>query len=179
MREGTPLGLLMVDVDLFKAYNDTYGHPIGDLCLHQIADALRSALRRPADVLARYGGEEFTILLPNTPLPGAVAVGDAMRQRLNDLALTHAGSPTGTVTISVGAAVATPSAAIDPDLLLQAADRALYAAKRAGRNQLRQAEDIGTSAVQPRAAERSCASEFDSVAELLQQRSGNGPRSDA
>src|SRR5262249_20161304 len=79
-REGTSLALLMADVDVFKAYNDHYGHPNGDHCLRAVADVFRSALRRPGDLLARYGGEEFAVVLPNTPLAGAVVVAEEMRR---------------------------------------------------------------------------------------------------
>ncbi len=146
LRDGVPLGLLMVDVDHFKKYNDTYGHPLGDLCLRQVADALRSALRRPADLLARYGGEEFAILLPHTPTAGAVAVAEAMARRLADLALPHAGAPAGVVTVSIGVAALTPTSGIGPGALLQASDRALYEAKRGGRNQVRQADAASAEA---------------------------------
>jgi diguanylate cyclase (GGDEF)-like protein len=141
LRDGTPLGLLMIDVDHFKAYNDAYGHPLGDLCLHQVADALRSALRRPADLLARYGGEEFAVLLPNTPVAGATSVAEAMAQRLADTALPHMASPAGVVTVCIGAAALTPTATVQPDTLVQVADDALYKAKQQGRNRVMQAEE--------------------------------------
>ena len=136
VRDGLPLGLLMVDIDHFKAFNDTYGHPLGDLCLRQVADAMRSAPRRAGDLLARYGGEEFAVLLPNTPLAGAVAVGEAIVRQMAETALAHAGSPTGFVTLSIGAASMIPSGLAGPADLVQAADRALYAAKRNGRNRV-------------------------------------------
>ena len=145
LRDGSPLGLLMIDVDHFKAYNDTYGHPLGDLCLHQVADALRSALRRPADLLARYGGEEFAVLLPSTPIDGAVSVAEAMAHRLADAALPHAASSTGAVTVCIGAAALIPTSAIRSDVLVQSADAALYAAKRGGRNRIAEAEENETS----------------------------------
>jgi diguanylate cyclase (GGDEF)-like protein len=147
LREGTSLGLLMVDIDHFKAFNDTYGHPLGDLCLHQVADGLRTALRRPGDVLARYGGEEFAVLLPNTPPAGATAVAEAMVSRVAELAMPHAASPAGIVTVSIGSAALIPTGAAGPGTLLQAADRALYDAKRNGRNQVGQADAVPASAV--------------------------------
>jgi diguanylate cyclase (GGDEF)-like protein len=140
LREGTPLALLMADIDHFKAFNDTYGHPLGDLCLHQVAEALRSALRRPGDLLARYGGEEFAVLLPNTPVAGAVAVAETMAGRVAEVGLEHAGAATGSVTVSIGAASMMPTAAFGPVVLVQAADRALYQAKWNGRNQVREAD---------------------------------------
>jgi diguanylate cyclase (GGDEF)-like protein len=147
LREGAPLGLLMADIDHFKAFNDTYGHPLGDLCLHQVADGLRSALRRPGDVLARYGGEEFAVLLPNTPPAGAAAVAEAMVARVAELAMPHAAGPAGIVTVSIGTAAVVPTAAVGPGSLLQAADRALYDAKRNGRNQVRLADEVPGAAL--------------------------------
>jgi diguanylate cyclase (GGDEF)-like protein len=140
-RDGLPLGLLMVDIDHFKTFNDTYGHPLGDLCLRQVADAMRSAPRRAGDLLARYGGEEFAIMLPNTPLTGAVAVAEAIIRQMAETALAHAGSPTGYVTLSIGAASMIPSGSGEPADLVQAADSALYAAKRNGRNRVCHAAD--------------------------------------
>src|SRR5258707_7533374 len=101
----------MSDYDYFNNYKDVNGHPFVDLCLHQVAEALRLALRRPADGLARYGGEEFAVLLPSTPVDGAMAVAEAIAHRLADLALPHAGSPLGVVTVCIRAAALTPSGA--------------------------------------------------------------------
>ncbi len=139
-REGWPLGLLMIDIDYFKAFNDLYGHPRGDQCLRDVADVLRRALRRPGDVLARYGGEEFAVILPNTPPAGALAVAEAIQERLAARRLPHAGAPDGRVTLSIGLAVHTPGDRDTAEQLIQAADRALYQAKRAGRNRIRLAE---------------------------------------
>lgn len=147
LRENAPLALLMADIDHFKSFNDTYGHPLGDLCLHQVAEAMRSALRRPGDVLARYGGEEFAVLLPNTPAGGAMAVAEAVVAQVAELAMPHTGAPDGVVTISVGVAAVVPTAAAGPGGLLQAADRALYDAKRNGRNQVRLAEEMPGTAL--------------------------------
>jgi diguanylate cyclase (GGDEF)-like protein len=143
LRDGTPLALLMADVDWFKAFNDTYGHPLGDLCLHQVAEVLRSVLKRPGDLLARYGGEEFAILLPSTPVGGAATLAEEMTARLGDLALPHAATPTGVVTVSIGVAAMIPTPSVSPGALLQAADRALYSAKREGRNRVRLADSPG------------------------------------
>jgi two-component system chemotaxis family response regulator WspR len=136
LRDGTPLGLLMIDIDYFKRFNDTYGHPLGDLLVHRVAGALRSALRRPADVLARYGGDEFAVLLPNTPTSGAEAVAEAMAQRVAELDLPDVGEADHRVTVSIGVAALMPTAATAALHLVQAADRALYDAKRNGRNQI-------------------------------------------
>ncbi len=138
-RDGTPLTLLMIDIDHFKLYNDHYGHPAGDDCLKTISRDLKARLRRPADFLARYGGEEFAIVLPDTDLSGAVIVAEDLRRRTMALELRHAMSPAArVVTLSIGVAEADPAnAAWGPASLVNAADRALYRAKRLGRNQVR------------------------------------------
>jgi len=134
MREGSTLSVVMIDIDLFKQFNDTYGHPAGDECIRRVADALAADLDRGGDLLARYGGEEFAALLPGTTLGGASFVAERMRAAVAALGLAHAGSPRGSVTASFGVAcgVAMPETAAET--LLAAADRALYRAKAAGRN---------------------------------------------
>ena len=133
-----PLGILMVDIDRFKAFNDTYGHPAGDACIRAVADAIRTVLRRPTDLACRYGGEEFAILLPNTDEAGVAVTGERIRRGVQDLALRHAGSEFGIITVSVGAAAMMPPIGeVGPAAFLEAADAALYAAKRGGRNSLR------------------------------------------
>jgi PleD family two-component response regulator len=153
MRAGTPLSLLMVDVDFFKRYNDAHGHLQGDACLVQVAQELANTARRAGDVVARYGGEEFGIILPDTDEAGARRVGELLCQRVRDLGIAHADSPVSPgVTISVGAASMLAASACGPASsrkchrctrlreccdtpheLLVMADRALYAAKHAGR----------------------------------------------
>jgi diguanylate cyclase (GGDEF)-like protein len=151
MRYGTPLALVMIDVDYFKSYNDLYGHPAGDECLRQIAATVKSARGRASDVAARYGGEEIAVLLPQTDAAGAVAAAERFRQAVEALAVVHAGSPAGHVTVSIGAAEFKPSGDPDgPARLLRSADRALYAAKAGGRNQVRladQAERAGAALI--------------------------------
>jgi diguanylate cyclase (GGDEF)-like protein/PAS domain S-box-containing protein len=133
-----PLGILMVDIDRFKAFNDTHGHPAGDICIRAVADAIRTVLRRPADLAGRYGGEEFAILLPNTDEAGVAVTAEHVRRSVQDLGLLHAGSEFGIVTISVGgAAIMPPIGNIGPAAFVEAADAALYAAKRGGRNCIR------------------------------------------
>jgi diguanylate cyclase (GGDEF)-like protein len=134
MKKG--LSLLLVDVDKFKDYNDLYGHAGGDLCLKQIAQSLQSTVRRPGDLVARYGGEEFAILLPDTDEDGALTIGTELLAAIRALSIPHAAWERGIVTISVGIAVACPPAAIDPVLLVERADQALYAAKQAGRDRV-------------------------------------------
>ena len=141
MRHGTPLALVMIDVDHFKRYNDLYGHPAGDECLRQVGAAVKSARGRPSDVAARYGGEEIAVLLPQTDAAGAFAAAERLRQAVEALGVAHAGSPAGQVTVSIGVASFAPfDGAGDPARLVRRADRALYAAKAAGRNQVRLAE---------------------------------------
>ena len=134
-REKLPLCLLMIDVDHFKAYNDSYGHRQGDECLKEVARTIAGVLRRPGDVAARYGGEEFAAILPNTTLEGATLIAERVRMTVEHLGIPHRASPTAAhVTISIGGAVAAP---LEPggDRLLESADSALYASKRNGRNQ--------------------------------------------
>ncbi|WP_432698143.1 diguanylate cyclase domain-containing protein [Marinobacterium sp. YM272] len=139
-REREPLSIIMLDVDYFKTFNDTYGHQAGDDCLSAVAAELKSHLLRPADLVARYGGEEFVLVLPNTPNPGACFVGEKVRRAIEQLAITHDRSPLGAVvTVSVGVATAVPGAGGSVSELLRAADTALYRAKHAGRNQVQPA----------------------------------------
>jgi diguanylate cyclase (GGDEF)-like protein len=135
VRDRTPLSIVMIDIDAFKAYNDHYGHPKGDECLRQVARALASAVKRPGDLLARYGGEEFVVLLPKTSLHGAVALAEEARQRVERLGLAHAHSPVlDRVTISLGVASIVPDRHEALEDLIVHADQALYQAKKQGRN---------------------------------------------
>ena len=134
-REQTPLSLLMIDIDLFKQFNDRHGHPAGDGCLRQVATAIAAELQRPADLAARIGGEEFVLLLPATGQAGASLVAERVRAAVARLAIVHRDSLLGGVTVSIGAATRMPSDRItDPDTLVDAADQALYCAKNSGRN---------------------------------------------
>jgi len=137
-RDGTPLSLLLVDVDHFKKFNDQYGHQAGDACLRTLARILSTQVRRPADLAARYGGEEFALLLPNTDADGCELVGENVRRALRDLGMLHAlNLPSKIVTVSLGGATNMPSErAMDCGSLVAAADRALYAAKDSGRDRL-------------------------------------------
>jgi two-component system chemotaxis family response regulator WspR len=136
-RERVPLSILMLDVDDFKRYNDTYGHLAGDEVLKQIANSIQSAVRRPGDVAARFGGEEFIVLLPTTPEQGAHAMGEKLREGIAELRLEHsASSVTDHVTVSVGGASTIPVPGSDYSSLIEAADRALYSAKRGGRDRV-------------------------------------------
>lgn len=133
-REGRPLTLVLCDIDEFKHYNDTYGHPEGDGCLRQVAALLAAALKRPADLVARYGGEEFALVLPNTHRAGAEALIQMMQQDLKTAAIAHDQVATGYLTLSFGMATVIPTPDGNPAELVKAADDALYQAKRAGRN---------------------------------------------
>jgi diguanylate cyclase (GGDEF)-like protein/PAS domain S-box-containing protein len=136
-RDRTPLGLLLVDLDRFKAYNDTYGHQSGDECLQLISKELQTIVRRPADVVARYGGEELVAILPNTPLEGAAEVAETFRKAVKKLKLAHGGDALGVVTVSVGVTSHVPGKDIErPEDLLRRADKALYLAKSEGRNRV-------------------------------------------
>lgn len=143
-RTGEPLAVIMMDVDHFKLYNDTYGHGGGDLCLQRVARAAVGALQRPADVVARYGGEEFVALLPVTKLEGAIAVAEAIRAAVAGLEIPHTASKTSAhVTVSLGAACTVPQPDKDPASLLALADQQLYAAKSEGRNRVKGVNAIG------------------------------------
>jgi diguanylate cyclase (GGDEF)-like protein len=134
-RELRPISLVFADVDFFKGFNDTYGHPAGDECLRKIAGALRSVCRRPVDVAARYGGEEFALILPDVAEEAARHVAAEAMRAVASLEIEHRGSEIArVVTMSLGVAGCVPDAEVVADILLSRADQALYAAKRAGRN---------------------------------------------
>jgi diguanylate cyclase (GGDEF)-like protein len=124
----------MVDVDAYKSYNDHYGHQRGDDCLRKIAQAIASLAMRPTDVVARYGGEEFALILKDTDQQGALVVAERLRQEVENLRIPHLACSTGIVTVSAGVAAQRPSEGGDASGLVAAADGALYAAKRRGRN---------------------------------------------
>jgi diguanylate cyclase (GGDEF)-like protein len=137
VRSGEPVALALFDVDHFKAYNDTYGHQAGDRCLVQVAGALGSSVHRPGDVVGRYGGEEFVALLPGLDLVSAATFAENLRRRVEALSLEHASSSAAPhVTVSAGVASARPNAQTQAAALVAAADAALYAAKREGRNRV-------------------------------------------
>ncbi len=134
-REQTPLSLLMIDIDLFKRFNDRHGHPAGDGCLRQVAAAIGAELQRPGDLAARIGGEEFVLLLPATSQAGASLVAERVRAAVARVAIVHRDSVLGGVTVSIGVATRMPSDRItNPEALVDAADQALYSAKELGRN---------------------------------------------
>ena len=128
------LSLLMIDVDHFKLFNDTYGHPEGDACLARLGETLAGIAAETMGFAGRYGGEEFCLLLPNTEPSRALEIGELVRAAVQDLAMPHATSSHQTVTVSVGVACARPNDRQHPGELIEAADASLYAAKRRGRN---------------------------------------------
>jgi len=135
-REGQPLSVLMGDVDFFKKYNDAHGHQAGDRCLSAVAQAIRGAVKRPADLPARYGGEEFVVVLPGTHAEGARHVGELIRVAVEGLGLPHPTSAAaGHVTLSIGVATLVPGDGTPADLT-RLADEALYRAKEQGRNRV-------------------------------------------
>jgi len=135
-RARSVFSLLFVDVDRFKAYNDTYGHQAGDDALAAVARCIGDNIRRPLDTAARYGGEEFIVLLPDTPQTGAAQIAEQIRAAINQLALEHAGSEYGHVTASIGLASWMPEDDEEASIVIKAADEALYYAKATGRNKV-------------------------------------------
>lgn len=133
-RAGSPLSVLLADIDHFKRVNDTYGHPFGDECLRQVAAVLAGHCQRAGDVAARYGGEEFVVLLPGLDAERAVALAESIRCAIAQLQLQHGGQMVA-LTVSLGVATLTPSLSAPADLLA-AADAALYQAKNAGRDRV-------------------------------------------
>lgn len=153
LRSQLPLSVLLLDVDYFKTFNDTYGHAAGDEALIAVANAMLEATNRPADLVARYGGEEFSVVLPGTDGSGALSVATKLMQRIREKQVPHSGSPSGLLTVSIGIAYLDPKAnewgesteslranstsveALDvPSTLLKIADQALYSAKQTGRS---------------------------------------------
>ncbi|APG92497.1 diguanylate cyclase [Sinorhizobium americanum] len=136
-RSNTPLSLLMIDIDRFKAYNDTYGHPAGDQCLRLVSKCLLNSAQRPTDIVARYGGEEFVVLLPDTDDKAAAIVAEKFARLLGEEKILHAQSEFGSVTASIGIASALGHVLqAEPNCLLSEADAALYEAKMLGRNRI-------------------------------------------
>ncbi|MCK5153610.1 MAG: diguanylate cyclase [Spirochaetales bacterium] len=138
-RDKQPLAAIICDLDNFKDYNDNYGHVEGDLCLQKVAQKMKETLKRPGDFCARYGGEEFVIILPGTPLEGAIEISEKIRKGVEDIKIEHIKSlPSGTVTLSLGIAITNINNPVSSwKELIKNADTALYKAKELGRNQVK------------------------------------------
>lgn len=136
-RTGLPLSLIMADIDYFKDYNDTYGHQAGDECLRAVADVIRRAGGRTADLAARYGGEEFVLILPDTDARGAMVIADQVQRYMRGIAISHESSKVSEiVTLSLGVATVAPDRGMKPGTLVEMADKALYRSKAGGRNRV-------------------------------------------
>jgi diguanylate cyclase (GGDEF)-like protein len=140
-RDKTPVSLLMIDLDKFKLYNDNYGHLAGDQCLQKVASFLALHLKRPSDFIARIGGEEFVVVLPNTPLEGALKIADRLKNCVASLSLEHTLSVHKVMTVSIGVATAdmaklTNLSEVSADELMIHADVGLYKAKKSGGNKV-------------------------------------------
>lgn len=137
VRDGLSMAVIMIDVDHFKRFNDTYGHQVGDECLRQVAAVLATSVLRPADLVARYGGEEFVVILPLVNQVGAMAVANRILEGVAALAIPHIGNDgVGMVTVSVGVASGVPARGMEEKDLITLADQALYQAKNTGRNRV-------------------------------------------
>ncbi len=136
-RAQAPLSLILCDIDFFKIYNDTYGHQAGDICLQQVAGAIRLAVKRSGDLVARYGGEEFAVILPNTSTIGALHIAESIRSMVKSLEIVHLESSVCPyVSLSLGVCTMIPRSDISPANLIAAADEALYRAKDQGRDRV-------------------------------------------
>ena len=136
IRTRAPLSLLLLDVDHFKLYNDLYGHLRGDNCLRQIARVALELIQRPGDLVARFGGEEFAVILPDTSREAALGLAERLRAKIEQQGVAHTASPHTIVTVSIGCATMSPARQTNQNLLIEAADQALYEAKRNGRNRV-------------------------------------------
>lgn len=135
-RDGGSLGLLMIDLDFFKGYNDSLGHVAGDACLQAVSRILEGSVRRPSDLVARFGGEEMAVIMPNTDRDGARVVAQLILDHMQQANIPHTTSPFGHVTVSIGIATAEGTQLAHLQGLIEAADQALYSAKMSGRNRL-------------------------------------------
>jgi len=135
-REGVALSVILGDIDYFKQFNDTYGHKAGDECLKRVAQTLKKSLRRPGDYCARYGGEEFVVVLANTSLKGGLVVAEKIRKNILEMAIAHKKSSWNVVSLSLGVAQSNKETPLSCDEIVVQADRALYQAKKNGRNRV-------------------------------------------
>ncbi len=151
-RNHSSLSVVLIDIDFFKRYNDAYGHQAGDECLNRVAQCVRGCLRRPGDLSARYGGEEFVVVLPDTDGEGALHVARTVSATVQGICIPHGHSPiSDRVTVSQGVASVIPRLDMEPHQLIEAADRALYEAKRAGRNAIHRQDPDQPKLIVPKA----------------------------
>ena len=138
----------MIDIDHFKLFNDTYGHQAGDDCLQRVAQAFADTLKRPTDLVARFGGEEFALILGGTDAAGALTITEEAVRSVAALGIRHSGSSTSDIlTVSVGLVTMRPVIGMTEDRLISTADRALYQAKKRGRDQIVVIEDLSAGPV--------------------------------
>jgi len=150
LRNNDAIGLLMIDVDWFKQYNDIYGHRAGDECLRRVTDLIKAVPQRPGDMAARYGGEEMVVILPQTTLDSATIIAERLRADIVALNIEHIASPLTVVSVSIGVASIRPALQSDmPEQLVENADRALYIAKAKGRNCVARQDEIKNDATSP------------------------------
>ncbi len=148
VRNKLPLSLIILDIDFFKQFNDHYGHIAGDDCLVQLAQALSACVKRSSDLMSRFGGEEFAAILPDTDLSAAWGLAEAIQASIRELAIVHEYSQISSyITVSIGIASAVPAEKDKYMALLEAADKQLYAAKQAGRDQIQGQEGLGQGQV--------------------------------
>lgn len=143
-REAASIGFIMIDIDHFKNYNDTYGHPQGDILLKSAASVFKDSLLRPADLIARWGGEEFAVLLPQTNMSGAIEVAERIRNNIEQMEVPCADGTITKVTISLGVNSENPVSQRNGSIekFISFADKALYVAKNSGRNRVQSAEEL-------------------------------------
>ncbi len=138
LRLKSSIVLIMIDIDFFKKYNDTYGHLQGDKCLKEVAEAIKNHAKRPRDIVVRFGGEEFMLLLPETKMDGAIRVAERILSGIENMKIEHSASPINqVVTVSIGVTSVIPDQNISVESVLEKADKALYTAKNDGRNCIR------------------------------------------
>ena len=155
IRSGATLSLIMLDIDFFKSFNDTYGHVKGDECLQAVAQTVSQCLNRPTDLAARYGGEEFVCLLPDTDILGALNLAESIRRTVMQRGIPHAGSQVASVvTVSIGVVSCVCHDSILPEQIVQRADEQLYLAKNEGRNCVKFSADGAGLRVQRHAGSR-------------------------
>ena len=142
MRENTLISILVMDIDKFKIYNDTYGHQQGDVALRAVAQTLERSLSRPGDFAARWGGEEFVVLLPNTDMNGAENISERIRLKISGIIIPCADGTETRVTVSIGVNMQAPGRDSSRDGFIEEADKALYKAKEAGRNRVCRSDKI-------------------------------------